>query len=141
VADCSHLVVFAVWRKITEAHVDQLIDSIVVARGVHHSTLAGYRRMMVGDIVRGPRSRGATDWAKLQAYIALGNFMTSAALMGIDTCPMEGFNAEKYDETLGLGEKGLTTAVLCAAGYRALTDRYGQVPKVRFQKEKVVVRI
>ena len=65
--------------------------------------------------------------------------MTCAAVLGIDACPMEGFVAEKYDETLGLTEKGLTTAVLCPLGYREETDKYAQLAKVRFDRDEVIV--
>ena len=87
------------------------------------------------------QGEASTQWAKLQSYIALGNFMTAAALMGIDTCPMEGFVAEKYDEILGLGDRGLTTAVLCPAGYRSEDDKYDDLPKVRFEAADLIERI
>jgi nitroreductase len=140
VADCSHLLVFAVWRRITREYVDGLIDSVAEQRGVPRASLDGYRRMMIRDIVEGPRSRESTQWAKLQAHIALGSFLTAAAVMGIDTCPMEGFVAERYDELLGFAERDLTTAVLCPAGYRAATDKYAQARKVRFPSESLIVR-
>jgi nitroreductase len=78
------------------------------------------------------------DWAARQVYIALGQFMACAALMGVDTCPMEGIDPGKYDETLGIGEQGYRTVVACAAGYRAADDKYAQTPKVRFRTEDVV---
>ncbi len=62
------------------------------------------------------------EWNARQAYIALGNFMTSAALLGIDTCPLEGFDPAKYDEILGLSEQGMAVAVACGAGYRLEGD-------------------
>jgi nitroreductase len=136
VADCSHLVVFAVRKNITDEFVDRFIDSIVEERKIDRSTLAGYRKLMHRDVVAVADN---TDWAKLQAYIALGNFMTVAALLKIDTCPMEGFVAERYDHELGLPSQGLTTAVLCAAGYRMPTDKYASLAKVRFPKDQLFV--
>ena len=143
VADASHLLVFAVSRQMTEADVDRYVDRVVEVRGGDVESQQGYRNMMVRDIVDGPRGQGeaSTQWAKLQSYIALGNFMTAAALMGVDTCPMEGFVPEKYDEILGLGDRGLTTAVLCPAGYRAEADKYDDLPKVRFDAADLVERI
>ena len=143
VADASHLLVFAVKKQMAEADVDRYVDRVVEVRGGDAEALQGYRNMMVRDIVDGPRGQGeaSTQWAKLQSYIALGNFMTAAALMGIDTCPMEGFVAEKYDEILGLGDRGLTTAVLCPAGYRSEDDKYDDLPKVRFEAADLIERI
>jgi nitroreductase len=81
------------------------------------------------------------EWATRQVYIALGQFMACAAIMGIDTCPMEGINPAKYDETLGAAAQGYRTVVACAAGYRAADDKYAQTPKVRYRTEDVVQMI
>jgi nitroreductase len=63
------------------------------------------------------------DWASKQTYIALGNMMTAAAQIGIDSCPIEGFHMDKMNELLeeeGLLENGrFGISVLAAFGYRA----------------------
>lgn len=140
-ADCSHYVVFAVRKENTEAHVDHYLERIAEVRGGTKEALGGFRKMLVGDVVDGPRGKAAQEWAARQAYIALGNFMTAAALLGIDTCPMEGFEPAMYDEILGLPERGLTAAVACAAGYRAAGDKYASLPKVRFPASELIERI
>jgi nitroreductase len=81
------------------------------------------------------------EWSTRQAYIALGNLMTSAALLGIDTCPMEGLDPVKYDEILGLEEQGFATVVACAVGYRSESDKYASVPKVRFDADEVIAHV
>lgn len=141
VTDCSHHVVFARRAVIDEASVDEFIARTVEVRGGTADALKVYRDMMVSDVVKGPRSAWAAEWAARQAYIALGNFMTSAALVGVDTCPMEGMDPAKYDEILGLPEKGYHAVVACPAGYRAEGDKYATLPKVRFAKEKVVAHV
>jgi nitroreductase len=138
VADCSHLVVMAVRRKMAEADVDKFIQRIAEVRGGTADALAGFRNMMVGDVVTGERGQWVAEWACRQAYIALGQFMASAALLGIDTCPMEGFVPAKFDEVLRLADEGLTTAVLCPAGYRSADDRYASLPKVRYKTGDVI---
>jgi nitroreductase len=104
-------------------------------RGGTADALLGYRKMMLGSHEQGFMS---TDWAKKQAYIALGQFMAACALLKIDTCPMEGFVGPKFDEILGLEAQGLTTAVLCPAGYRSVDDKYAVIPKVRFAAKDVI---
>ncbi|MEZ5302089.1 MAG: NAD(P)H-dependent oxidoreductase [Verrucomicrobiales bacterium] len=141
VADCSHLLVIAAHRQMTADYVQDYVNFTAGVRGLDPENLAKFRDVMVRDIVDGPRGQQSEAWAKLQTYIALGNFMTCAALLGIDTCPMEGFVPAKVDAALGLPERGLTTAVLCPAGYRAADDKYAATPKVRFGKEAVVERI
>ncbi|OYE02400.1 nitroreductase family protein [Nostoc sp. 'Peltigera membranacea cyanobiont' 232] len=103
--------------------------------------MAGYRNLMVSDVVDGARSFNVNDWSTRQVYIALGNFMTSAAsaaLLGVDTCPMEGIEPVKYDNLLGLTAKGFMTVVACAAGYRSEEDKYASLAKVRFLKSEVL---
>jgi nitroreductase len=139
VADCSHLVVMCVNKSMTEADVDKFIHRMVEVRGGTADSLAGFKKVMLGDVVNGERGgQWATEWAARQAYIALGQFMVSAALLGVDTCPMEGFVPPKFDEVLGLDAHGLTTAVLCPAGYRSENDRYAGLPKVRFATHDVI---
>ena len=67
--------------------------------------------------------------------------MTTAAMMGIDTCPIEGFTAPKYDEILGLTALGYASVVVCPAGYRSAEDKYATMPKVRFATDDVVAYI
>ena len=135
VADCSHLVVMAVKKELSVEDIDAFILRMAEVRGGGAESLAGFRKMVVGTRDQGYMTK---EWAKMQAYIALGQFMTTCALLGIDTCPMEGFVAAKYDEILGLEGQGLTTAVLCPAGYRHADDRYAALPKIRFKTEDVI---
>jgi nitroreductase len=96
---------------------------------------------MIGTLVTPAANFNVKHWAALQTYIALGNFMTAAAMIGVDTCPMEGIEPAKYDELLGLPKEGYSTIVACAAGYRAADDKYAKQPKVRFRDEEVIRRI
>jgi len=138
VTDCSHHVVFAARNDVDEAFVDRYIARIAAVRGVTTESLGFYKDMMAADILNGPRAKWVQKWAARQVYIALGNFMTSAALIGVDTCPMEGMDPAKYDEILGLPAKGFQTVVACSAGYRAKDDKYAGLPKVRFPKADLV---
>jgi len=138
VTDCSHYIVFATLTNISKADIDKFLARIGDVRGVPIDSLKSYRGMMVSDIIEGPRSKFTHEWAARQAYIALGNFMTAAALLQVDTCPMEGFVPAEYDKILGLPKRGLTATVCCAAGYRSENDKYASLPKVRFSAEDVV---
>ncbi len=140
-ADCSHYVVFAAREKNSEADVDRYMARIAEVRGLPLESQSGFKKMLLADIVNGPRGQQSLEWATRQTYIALGNFMTAAALLGIDTCPMEGINPAGYDEVLGLPALGFRTVVACAAGYRADGDKYATLPKVRFPESELIVRI
>ncbi len=138
VADCSHLVAILTKTKIDSNDINAWVARLAEVRGTTPEQLAAYRQMMLGDIVEGPRAQYAADWAARQAYIALGNLMTSAALLSIDTCPMEGFVPAKYDEILGIQHSKWTTTVLCPCGYRSLDDKNAKAIKVRFDTKKII---
>ena len=141
VAEASHVVVFSVRQPLTESDVDRHLVRTAEVRDVSVDSLAGFKKMLMKSLVPPPAEFDIHHWAGLQAYIALGNFMTAAAMLGIDTCPMEGIVPEKYDELLGLPSEGYGTVVVCVAGYRAADDKYAALPKVRFLSEDVVRRI
>lgn len=80
-----------------------------------------YKHFQVGRNIL-DNERTVDDWSAKQTYIALGNMLTAAAMIGIDSTPMEGFHQEKLDALLGaegLLENGTYSAsVLAAFGYR-----------------------
>jgi len=139
VTDASHLVVFAARTEITTKDVDHFLASLATTRGIPLESLEGFRGMLKGDIVEGPRSAIAGHWAARQAYLALGNLLASAALLRIDACPMEGFNPDLYDELLGLKGSGYHTVCICALGYRKAEDPYAKAKKFRFAPEELFV--
>jgi nitroreductase len=141
IKDASHLVVFAVRKNFNEIDVDAFITRTATTRGVSVESLAPFRGMLVGGIVQSMDEKARDAWARNQAYIALGNLLTSAALLGIDACPMEGFDRGQYDDILGLNALGYGTAVIAALGYRAAADAYATATKVRFAKEQIFAHI
>jgi nitroreductase len=141
VVDASHLVVFAAKASYSEADVDAHIRQAAKVRNVPVAALDGLRTMAVRSVVQGMNDTERRNWAFNQTYIALGNLVTSAALLGIDAAPMEGFERARYDEILGLKARGLSASVVTALGYRKATDKYATAPKVRFPREEVVVHV
>jgi nitroreductase len=141
ITDASHLVVFAAKQNFGEADVDAHVKHLAEVQGTSIEALAPLRDMLVGGIVKSMDEKGRDAWARNQAYIALGNLLTSAALLGIDACPMEGFDRAQYDDILGLPEQGFATAVIATVGYRLSTDKYANAPKVRFPKEQIFARV
>tara|TARA_R110002167_G_scaffold206115_1_gene410149 strand:- start:38 stop:691 length:654 start_codon:yes stop_codon:yes gene_type:complete len=136
--DASHFVIFLVRKNIDEAHLDRYMARTAEIRGTTVDALAGFKKVIAGSL-DGARANGSLDtWQSHQIYIALGQFMTAAALLGVDTCPMEGISKPKYDELLGLNSDEWTTVVACAAGYRSESDKYAATPKVRFPMSEVI---
>jgi nitroreductase len=138
VAEASHLVVFAIKHNLDAAYVDRYVARMAEVQQVPVDTLQGYGNLVKGTIDRLASPVAVDAWSTRQVYIALGQFMTTAAMLEIDTCPIEGFVPPKYDEILGLTAQGYASSVVCAAGYRSATDKYAAKPKVRFATPEVV---
>jgi nitroreductase len=138
VVDASHFVVFAARTGITEAEIDAFIKLTASTRGTTPEALQAYRGMMTGMLLADKFQPIAPHWAALQAYIAIGNLMTAAAVVGVDTCPIEGFVPAEYDKILGLPAQGYHAVVCCALGYRAGGDKYATAPKVRAAKADLI---
>jgi nitroreductase/dihydropteridine reductase len=138
--DASQVIVFAAETEINEAYVKNYIDEIVRVRQVDREKVADFENTILGAIAHLTEDQKIA-WAHKQAYIALGVLISAASEEGIDTCPMEGINAGKFDEILGLKEKGLTTSVILPIGYRSEEDHYSQFAKVRKPEADLFIKI
>lgn len=139
--DASHFVVFAVRKNLGDDHIERHVARTAHVRGVPPESLAGYKTG-ISKAISGARSSGRLDtWQSHQVYIALGQFVAAAALLGVDTSPMEGISTSKFDEILGLKGSEFATLCACAAGYRADDDKYAEIPKVRFEADDVISHV
>lgn len=136
IVDADKLVVFTSRKGFSAADVERHVARVAEVRKVAPASLEGFKKNMLGILSRPPEVLQA--WVARQVYIALGTFLTSAAVLGIDACPMEGIDGAKYDEILGLGVQGYTALCVATAGYRASDDAYALATKVRFPLEQVV---
>ncbi len=141
IIESSHLVVFAARTNITEVDISRWTSRLAELRNAPAADLAKLHSVMSNDLVSGPRHAIAAEWAKRQVYLALGVFLTSAAVTGIDTCPMEGFDPKAYDDILGLASRGYSTAVVATAGYRSSKDTTASEIKVRYARSDVVMSV
>ncbi|MCC6429002.1 MAG: NAD(P)H-dependent oxidoreductase [Phycisphaerales bacterium] len=134
ITDASHMVVFARRTKLNADDIGRHIARIAEVQNIPLASLESTRTMMVGSMT----SRADADlnaWAGRQLYIALGFFLSAAALAGIDACPMEGFESPKYDQILRLDREGYQATAVATAGYRAADDAFAGKAKVRFGQE------
>jgi nitroreductase len=136
VTDASHLIVLCARTDIDASYIKSFIAFTAKERKIPAESLAQYEQMMLG-FAKNMSKEAMVAWAKNQVYIALGTLMTVAAYKRIDTCPMEGFDAKKFDEILGLEKEHLTSVVLCPVGYRHANDKYANLAKVRFAPKDV----
>jgi nitroreductase/dihydropteridine reductase len=136
----SHIIVFAAETNLDEAYVKNYIDRIAATRGVDRTHLEAFETNIT-HAVNSMTEDVKIVWNHKQAYIALGVLLSAAADLGIDACPMEGFEAGKFDEILGLKALGLTTSVIAPIGFRADDDAFSKAAKVRKPKEELFIHI
>lgn len=120
----SHIVVILA-KKNARYDSEFLLESMR-RRGVPEeqmeATINKYREFQVNDSKVAANERTLFDWASKQTYIALANMMTGAAMIGVDSCPIEGFDYDKVNQILA--EAGLFDpnewgiSVMCTFGYR-----------------------
>lgn len=131
VVDCSHVLVLCRFNEVDEQLVDEYVERSAATRNfdLNSPKMQGFRNMVLSTISLPEEKR--VNWMINQVYIALGNLLTTCAMMQIDSCPMEGFNPKGIDTLLGLPELGLSSVLLCPIGFRHADDVYAQLPKVR----------
>ncbi|MDD0822918.1 NAD(P)H-dependent oxidoreductase [Mannheimia sp. AT1] len=120
----SHIVV--ILAKKNACYNTEFMAESMRRRGVTEEqmevTINKYREFQENDSKVLESERSLFDWCSKQTYIALGNMMTGAALIGVDSCPIEGFDYEKVNQILAdaglfdLNEWGIS--VMCTFGYR-----------------------
>jgi nitroreductase len=111
-------------KHLPEDHMSKYLEKIEQFQKVDFDLLEGNRPLY--------------DWAGKQTYLALGNMMTAAAQIGVDSCPIEGFDINKMNSLLdeeGLLEDGrFSISVMVAFGYRVKDP----APKTRRPYEDIV---
>ncbi len=141
ITDCSHLFVFAAWDTYTTERINKMFDLTNTVRGFENEGWENYRQMLLGSY---PQKDAEVNFnhATKQAYIAFSQAIAAAAFQGLDSTPLEGFDADALDEILKLREKGLRSCVMLPVGYRDTeNDWLVNLKKVRKPKEDLVTII
>ncbi|MDO4434490.1 MAG: NAD(P)H-dependent oxidoreductase [Alysiella sp.] len=138
--DASHIVV--ILAKKNARYDSPFFQDVIARRGFVGEEAANamhkYGRFQQDDIAILDSERSLFDWASKQTYIALANMMTGAALLGIDSCPIEGFNYAAVNQIMS--EQGLFdhaewgVSVMLTLGYRAKDIK----PKSRKSSDEIV---
>lgn len=140
ITDASHIIVFANKTDFGSELMDDYLKNVSVTRNIPEEGLKGYGDFMKSKLLD-LSLETKSMWTEKQTYIALGNLMQAAAELKIDTCPMEGFEADKYNEILGLNNKNLNASVVLPIGYRSEEDETQHYAKVRRSKEELFTHI
>ncbi|MBN6062763.1 NAD(P)H-dependent oxidoreductase [Aggregatibacter actinomycetemcomitans] len=138
--DASHVVVILANKNARYDSED--FRNNLLRRGLNEeqlqNALAIYKKFQIEDINVLENDRTLFDWASKQTYIALANMMTGAALIGIDSCPIEGFNYAEVNRILAqtgaYDADKYAVSVAATFGYRAKDIR----PKARKPLNEIV---
>jgi nitroreductase len=130
--DASHFIIILA-RKTKDLHYDSdFISNFMVEVQKFPEEVIKARKKSIENFQKSDfklldNENGIFEWACRQTYIALGNMLTAAAEIGIDSCPIEGFDREKVEKILAdeklidLNEFGVSC--MAAFGYRAKEPR------------------
>jgi nitroreductase len=141
ITDCSHLFVFAAWDTYTADRINKMFDLTNTNLGFKNEGWENYRQMLLKSYPQKDAKENFNHAAK-QAYIAFSQAIAAAAFEGVDSTPLEGFDADALDKILGLSEKGLRSCVMLPIGYRdEKNDWLVSLKKVRKSKEDLVTVI
>ena len=138
VLDASHLLVICVPKKYTTEEVSSYFNLVQKIRNTPDEIINPFKKFLTAEIEKKTQEE-LLIWNKNQAYLALGNLLTVCALENIDSCPMEGFVPDKYDEILDLDSRNLTSVLVLPAGFRAEDDYMKDLKKVRKDMDEVVI--
>lgn len=130
ITEASHLFVFCNFMQVSDNHIDEYIKQTAEIRNLERNDLKGYGDFMKSKIAEFSDTE-RLHWTKRQTYLALGNLLNACAELKIDACPMEGFDAEAYNDILNLNDQNLNAAVIAPIGYRSSKDQTQFNIKVR----------
>lgn len=137
VTEASHLIVIARRTDVRESITRERLERTARIQNQPIESLDGLKQMLEGGIAS--RDDASLDaWMGHQSYIALGMMIETAALLGVDAGPMEGFDPKAVDDILGLAGEHLAATSMLTLGYRSADDMAASRPKVRRTFDEVV---
>lgn len=137
---CSHNIILCAKTNVNSDYVDSYITHMANERGIETKELYAFREMCMRYLTSMPPEK-KDEWIKYQVYIVLGNIINTCALLGIDCCPIEGFNHKAVDDTLNLEALNLSSVVMCPIGFRDENDLSQKRKKVRFNQQETIIKM
>lgn len=139
ILNASHVIVFAARTDMTDAHLQAVLaqeDKDGRYRDEQAKATGDQTRRFYADLHR-YNYKDLQHWMEKQVYLALGTALLGAAAYDLDATPIEGFDFKVMDAELGLRERGLTSVVVMALGYRSSEDFNVGLGKSRLPAEQV----
>jgi nitroreductase len=140
ILQASHLLVICVKDNYTTKEVENYFNLVQKIRNTPDEVINPFKKFLTAEIAKKTQEELYVS-NKNQAYIALGNLLTVCALQEIDSCPMEGFTPDKYDEILDLTKNNLKSVLVLPVGFRASDDYMKDLTKVRKNISDSIIEI
>ena len=140
ILQASHLLVICVKDNYTTKEVENYFNLVQKIRNTPDEVINPFKKFLTAEIAKKTQEE-LYVLNKNQAYIALGNLLTVCALQQIDSCPMEGFTPDKYDEILDLTKDNLKSVLVLPVGFRASDDYMKDLTKVRKNISDSIIEI
>ncbi len=140
ISTASHVLVLCIERKVDKKFIENYFNQVHKIRATPEDILNPFKDFLINDF-KNKQLDEIHAWATNQAFLALGTLMTVCAIEGIDSCPMEGFEPQKYDECLGLEKLNLKSVLVMPIGYRASDDVFSEFKKVRRPLSDVIIEL
>ena len=140
ILQASHLLVICIQDNYTTKEVENYFNLVQKIRNTPDAVINPFKKFLTAEIAKKTQEELYVS-NKNQAYIALGNLLTVCASQEIDSCPMEGFTPEKYDEILDLTKDNLKSVLVLPVGFRASDDYMKDLTKVRKNISDSIIEI
>ena len=140
ILQASHLLVICVKDNYTTKEVENYFNLVQKIRNTPDAVINPFKKFLTAEIAKKTQEELYVS-NKNQAYIALGNLLTVCASQEIDSCPMEGFTPDKYDEILDLTKNNLKSVLVLPVGFRASDDYMKDLTKVRKNISDSIIEI
>jgi len=138
ILEASHVLVICIPEKYTVEEVKNYFTLVKKIRNTADEILNPFKEFLTEEIDKKTQEE-LFIWNRNQAYLALGNLLAVCAFERIDSCPMEGFIPEKYDEILGLKKHNLKSILVLPVGFRAEDDYMKDLEKVRKPLSETII--
>lgn len=136
----SFTLIFAAPLHYTTEMIDEYFENIQNTRPLTPERMVNYRKMVEGALNQ-PDDK-LFLWASKQIYIALGFALYSAAMLDVDSVPIEGFSTSKLNDVLGLTDQNLGAVCMMAVGNRhEELDYNAKLAKVRKTASELFVEL
>lgn len=140
VGSASHVLVICTEKNVDKSFIENHFKMVQDVRKTPDEILHPFRESLIGDFEQKPVDE-VKIWAAHQAYLVLGTLLTVCAVEEIDSCPMEGFEPDKYEQILELDKHQLEAVLALPIGYRSQEDFFASLKKVRRPLTDTVIEI